>query len=135
MREQMFADSDADIGSVVAVVELPGRRNVHGLPDLATRVVFLDPGTGDEVTKVMVELHPAGRAADVRDVGSLIEGAVGDKLGPKPNRIPVHTYDADVAQYELAILEIVPVPAPSAIRRPWRLHPSAHLGGKVVVVV
>ena len=88
MREQMFTDSDTDIGSVVAVVELPGGRNVHGLPDLAARVVFLDPGTGDEVTKVMVELHPAGRTADVRDVGSSIEGAVGDKLGPKAQSDP-----------------------------------------------
>ena len=134
VREQMFADSDADIGSVVAVVELPGRRNVHGLPDLATRVVFLDPGTGDEVTKVMVELHPAGRTADVRDVGSSIEGAVGDKLGPKPNRIPVHTHDADVAQYELEILEIVRSGSLGDLEA-LRLHPSAHLGGKVIVMV
>ena len=119
---------------MVAVVQLPGGRNVHGLPDLAAGVVFLDPGTGDEVTKVVVELHPAGRTAYVRDVGSSIEEAVGDKLGPKPDRILVHTHDTDVAQDEVALLK--PVGAgPRGELKTLRLHPSAQLDGKVVVVV
>ena len=69
----------------------------------------------------------------MRDVGSSIEGAVGDKLSPKSNWIPVHTHYTDVSQYEVSLLEIIGA-SPLCESQTLGLHPSAHFDGKVVVV-
>ena len=88
MRKEVLGDADADVGSVVGVVELSGGGLVHRLPDGAAAVGLLDAGPGDEVAEVVVDLELGWRRADVGSVKGAIAFAVGDKLGPQSDWIP-----------------------------------------------
>ena len=116
------------------VVELPRRRDVHRLPDFAPRVVLVDPGTGHEISELVVDLHPVGGTSDVWDVGGFVQRPVRDELDPEPNWVPVHADDADVAFDEVVHLEVVRFCCLSE-QPALTLHPAAELDGEAPMVL
>lgn len=107
VRKQEFGQPDPTVSSGLEFVEPLGGPLVQGIPGPISRT-FAYPPRGDQMAKIMKEVKRYGWRSDMRDIGALIQLAVGNELHPECYWIVIKADEPDIALIERRLVESVP---------------------------